>query len=102
PSAFRHSRFAHFAGNCIGHLSRGVRRSFYLSVGSLALALVLLLVTQPFSLFAQAIFVFLLWSAAMAVRRMPGQLPVLMLMVLSLTVSCRYLWWRYTSTLNYQ
>lgn len=24
-----------------------------------------------------------------------------MLIVLSLTVSCRYIWWRYTSTLNW-
>lgn len=102
PSAFRHSRFAYSVVHWISHLGRGVRRSLYLSVGCLAFALVLLLVTQPFSLFAQTIFVLLLWTAAMAVRRMPGQLPVLMLMVLSLTVSCRYLWWRYTATLNYQ
>ena len=37
----------------------------------------------------------------MVVRRVPGRLPGLMLIVLSLTVSCRYLWWRYTATLNW-
>lgn len=37
----------------------------------------------------------------MVVRRVPGRLPALMLIVLSLTVSCRYLWWRYTTTLNW-
>src|SRR5690606_24710527 len=35
-----------------------------------------------------------------AVRRIPGQFSTFMLIVLSLTVSCRYIWWRYTSTLN--
>ena len=32
---------------------------------------------------------------------MPGRFSALMLIVLSLTVSCRYIWWRYTSTLNW-
>ena len=35
------------------------------------------------------------------VRRMPGRFPTLLLISLSIIVSCRYLWWRYTSTLNW-
>ncbi|CFQ96187.1 cellulose synthase catalytic subunit [Yersinia frederiksenii] len=50
---------------------------------------------------AQFVFVLLLWAIAMVVRRVPGRFPTLMLIVLSLTVSCRYLWWRYTETLNW-
>lgn len=50
---------------------------------------------------AQFIFVLLLWAIAMVVRRIPGRLPTLMLIVLSVTISCRYLWWRYTETLNW-
>ena len=42
-----------------------------------------------------------LWMVAMVVRRIPGRLPVMMMIVLSLTISCRYLWWRYTVTLNW-
>jgi cellulose synthase (UDP-forming) len=38
---------------------------------------------------------------ALLVRRIPGRFSALMLIVLSLTVSCRYIWWRYTSTLNW-
>lgn len=63
--------------------------------------LAMLLVTQPFSLLAQFIFVVLLWGAAMLVRRIPGRFSSLLLIVLSLTVSARYIWWRYTSTLNW-
>lgn len=69
--------------------------------GAFVVLLAILLVTQPFSLFAQFIFVLLLWSAAMLVRRIPGRFSSLMLIVLSLTVSARYIWWRYTSTLNW-
>jgi cellulose synthase (UDP-forming) len=47
------------------------------------------------------IFLLLLWGLALLVRRIPGRLSALMLIVLSLTVSCRYIWWRYTSTLNW-
>lgn len=66
-----------------------------------ASALALLCISQPFDFFTQFVFVVLLWSVAMVMRRIPGRLPTLMLIVLSLTISCRYLWWRYTSTLNW-
>lgn len=74
---------------------------FWLLGGSALFALSLLLITQPFGLAAQFVFVFLLWSAAMIIRRVPGRFSSLLLIVLSLTVSGRYIWWRYTSTLNW-
>lgn len=61
----------------------------------------LLCITQPFDLISQFVFVVLLWGIAMVIRRIPGRLSSLMMIVLSLTVSCRYIWWRYTSTLNW-
>ncbi|MBV4367454.1 UDP-forming cellulose synthase catalytic subunit [Erwinia sp. BNK-24-b] len=67
----------------------------------MATALAILCISQPFDLFTQFIFVLLLWGVAMVVRRIPGRLSTMMLIVLSLTISCRYLWWRYTSTLNW-
>jgi len=78
-----------------------VRHSLFIVMGIFASLLALLCISQPFSLMTQFIFVLLLWSLAMVVRRVPGRLPTIMLIVLSLTVSCRYLWWRYTSTLNW-
>lgn len=65
-----------------------------------ALAFVLV-VTQPLSLASQAVFVTLLFSLALGVRRVPGRYPVLMLIVMSLIVSGRYIWWRYTATLHW-
>lgn len=67
----------------------------------LATLLAALAITEPFSLKSQAIFIVLLWSAALFIRRLPGRYPTLLLIVMSLVVSCRYLWWRYTATLNW-
>ncbi|WP_371929420.1 UDP-forming cellulose synthase catalytic subunit [Photobacterium sp. CCB-ST2H9] len=63
--------------------------------------LALICFTVPFGLQAQTVFVLLLWALAMMFRRMPGHFPTLLLIILSVTASCRYLWWRYTSTLNW-
>lgn len=78
-----------------------LRRIMFVLAVAGATALAILCISQPFDLFTQFIFVVLLWSIAMVVRRIPGRLPTLMLIVLSLTVSCRYLWWRYNATLNW-
>lgn len=78
-----------------------VRKGLYIAMGVLALALFVLCITEPFGFLAQLVFVVLLWMLAMLVRRMPGRFPTLLLIVLSVIVSCRYLWWRYTSTLNW-
>lgn len=67
----------------------------------LIFVLALLLITQPFNLLSQFLFVIVLWCTALFIRHLPGRFPVLMLVVLSLTVSSRYIWWRYTSTLNW-
>lgn len=85
----------------LGRMSQRMRRLLFIIVGVLAAILAILCISQPFDLPAQFVFVVLLWAIAMVVRRVPGRLPGLMLIVLSLTVSCRYLWWRYTATLNW-
>lgn len=60
-----------------------------------------LLITQPFELWSQFVFVVFLWLVAMAVRRLPGRFPTLILVALSMLVSGRYIWWRYTATLHW-
>lgn len=67
----------------------------------LALVLAVLCVTTPFNVAGQLMFLTCLWCAAMLVRRVPGHLPTLMLIVLSVTASTRYLWWRVATTLNW-
>lgn len=81
--------------------SKRTRRVMFIILGIFTGILALLCISQPFGMMAQFVFVLLLWALAMVMRRVPGRLPTLMLIVLSLTVSCRYLWWRYTETLNW-
>lgn len=100
PAELRQSDMLQDAGHGLDQLSQGARKALFFTLAALAAGLALLLVTQPFNNLAQFIFVLLLWGVAMVVRRVPGQFATLMLIVLSLTVSCRYMWWRYTATLN--
>lgn len=82
-------------------LERRFRHLLDALVGVVALGLILLCITEPFGVPSQLIFVFLLWGLAMLVRRIPGRYPTLLMVMLSVIVSCRYLWWRYTATLNW-
>ncbi|WP_417251991.1 UDP-forming cellulose synthase catalytic subunit [Castellaniella sp.] len=82
-------------------LGRTGRLLVFGTMSLLAVVLVSLLVTQPFNYMAQFVFVSLLFSLALVVRKIPGRFSLLMLMVLSVTISGRYIWWRYTSTLNW-
>uniref|UniRef100_S0DEE3 Cellulose synthase catalytic subunit [UDP-forming] n=1 Tax=termite gut metagenome TaxID=433724 RepID=S0DEE3_9ZZZZ len=85
----------------LAHISPKTRKIVLGVVVFCSLLLALVCVTQPFNPLSQFIFLLLLWGVALLVRRMPGRFSALMLVVLSLTVSCRYIWWRYTSTLNW-
>lgn len=79
-----------------------VQRLATLALMVLAGVLVVFCVTQPFSYQAQFVFVALLWVLALMVRRMTGRIATLMLVAMSVIVSCRYLWWRYTATLSWE
>lgn len=57
-------------------------------------------ITIPLTPSAQIAFIFLLGFVVMTARSIAGYLPKLVLVILSVVVSSRYLWWRYTSTLN--
>lgn len=85
----------------LAHLNPKLRRLILGVVVALSLLLALVCITQPFNPISQFVFLMLLWGVALLVRRIPGRFSALMLIVLSLTVSCRYIWWRYTSTLNW-
>ncbi|UTH73440.1 UDP-forming cellulose synthase catalytic subunit [Chromobacterium sp. IIBBL 290-4] len=68
----------------------------YLLAGVMAL----ICVTTPFDEASQAVFSSVLLLIALWVRRVPGQVSTLILMVFSAVVSTRYMWWRATSTIN--
>ncbi|PDO87122.1 UDP-forming cellulose synthase catalytic subunit [Kosakonia sacchari] len=85
----------------LAHISPRTRRFILGVIVVFSLILAILCITQPFNPLSQFVFLMLLWGVALLVRRIPGRFSALMLIVLSLTVSCRYIWWRYTSTLNW-
>lgn len=67
-----------------------------------AILLGVLLVSIPLDLEQQAIFALGCFIAALALRRLPGRLPVIMLVTLSLLASLRYIYWRLTATLGFE
>ena len=101
PARITHSPLSDKVMHPMRGLSKLARRVLIILGSVVAAVLVMFCISQPFGYLAQFVFVVLLWSLAMLVRRIPGRFPTLMLIVLSLTISCRYLWWRYTSTLNW-
>ncbi|WP_213608698.1 UDP-forming cellulose synthase catalytic subunit [Pseudoalteromonas sp.] len=68
---------------------------------SFILFLLAVFITIPFSLEAQAVFISLILLVAYALKRVKGQLATIIMITLSVTTSSRYLWWRYTETLNW-
>ncbi|TXH05100.1 MAG: UDP-forming cellulose synthase catalytic subunit [Nevskiaceae bacterium] len=56
--------------------------------------------TTPLNWGEQFAFMLLMWLTALIIRRMPGNLPTLVLTTLSLVATARYGWWRVTQTMN--
>ncbi|TCP10626.1 cellulose synthase (UDP-forming) [Crenobacter luteus] len=67
---------------------------------ALALLLAVVCISTPFGVASQALFVLLLFAVALWVNRLPGPVPTLILIVFSITVSTRYMWWRVSATIN--
>ncbi|SAK75146.1 cellulose synthase [Caballeronia calidae] len=58
--------------------------------------------TSPLAAGGQFVFFAVLTVFALAIRRLPGRMPVLMLAALALLVMARYVWWRTTQTLTFR
>jgi cellulose synthase (UDP-forming) len=89
-----------FIERCAGHViwQQPLMRALAFVIGGL---LIILCITTPFDVTGQVIFLGALWVMAMFIRRLPGRLPTLLLIVFSVTASTRYLWWRMSATLNW-
>jgi cellulose synthase (UDP-forming) len=61
----------------------------------------LLVLTTPFSALGQFFFMVLCWCVALVLRRLPGRYPSLALACVSLITLGRYVWWRVSSTLDF-
>lgn len=74
-------------------------RSFILTlfiIGSFLLTL--LCVTQPLDLEYQFVFVIIMWMLALFLKTANNRITLIMLIFISLVISCRYIWWRLTTT----
>lgn len=101
PERIEKSQWRKESSSWFDRLGQRGRRLVFIVMSVICSLLALLCISQPFDVGSQLVFVILLWMIAMLVRRVPGRLPALMMIVLSVTISCRYMWWRYTSTLNW-
>ncbi len=101
PDAVRGSAWLGAVRRRVSGLGAVSRRLLFGAASALACALAVLVVTQPFNDFAQLVFVTLLFGLAVTVRRVPGRFSLLILIILSVTISSRYIWWRYSATLNW-
>ncbi|PWY57470.1 UDP-forming cellulose synthase catalytic subunit [Legionella qingyii] len=99
PSKIIASKVAKQTIKHFGQVNNVVRRAVFIILSIFSAILLLICITQPFAPVAQFIFVVLLWVMAMSIRKIPGRVSTVMLVVLSVIVSCRYLWWRYAYTL---
>ena len=68
---------------------------------TLAALLAGLAITTPFALTSQLVYLGCLWVVAMLLSRLTGKVPTLLLMMLSVIASTRYMWWRVSTTLNW-
>ena len=66
----------------------------------LGLALAALCITQPFTLEGQVIFLSFMFFSMIALVRVKARITLMLLFVISIVVSGRYLWWRATATLK--
>ena len=81
-------------------LSRPIKLTLLWILGGLAAALAVLCITQPFNIQGQVVFLSVMLLSALALRKIKARLTLMLLFVISMVVSGRYLWWRCTSTLN--
>lgn len=67
-----------------------------------ALVLLGMVIITPFELRTQVVFGAVVFGAALLLSRFQGRLVTLALIVLSITVSTRYMYWRVTGTLSFE
>lgn len=77
------------------------RQALIVGASALAGGLLLAAISAPLELYSQSLFALLCFALALGLRALPGRLPVLALIVLSLVASLRYMYWRLTSTLGF-
>ncbi len=102
PGKIHHSRMGKRTRAYVKNLSNRAYKALLILLSTFSGILLILCITQPFNAMPQFIFLMLLLFIAFSIRNMPGHITVIILVVISLIVSCRYLWWRYSATLVWE
>ncbi|PTB90470.1 UDP-forming cellulose synthase catalytic subunit [Pseudidiomarina aestuarii] len=66
-----------------------------------ATGFVMLTISLPMGATDQGLMLLLFWAIALWVRNVSGRIPMLLMVLLSVIVSTRYLYWRITQTVNW-
>lgn len=77
-------------------------KSLKLAAMLLGMLLFFFIVSVPFDLLTQSAFGVMCFAAAVCLRRSANRLAILAMIVLSLIMSLRYMYWRITSTLGFE
>lgn len=101
PSRTRSSLWLNALSARFGQQSRTLRRALKTVAIVVGLLLMALVVTVPLDLYAQCFFALACFAAMLVIRKIPGRISVLALVTLSLLASLRYMYWRLTSTLDF-
>lgn len=72
-----------------------------LALAILGGAILLMVVTAPLDLYGQLLFAVCAGIAVFAMRRIPGRMVTIAMVLISIVVSLRYMYWRVTSTLGF-
>lgn len=97
----RYSNIVHSVNNDAPHQDKAPWWQTACVYALLAVALVLasLCITQPFHIEGQVLFLSVMLTLALILTRTKARLTLMLLFVISIVVSSRYLWWRCTSTI---
>ena len=78
--------------------------SLLLKAGACLIAglLMIAMICAPLDLESQAVFALLCFGSILVIRKIPGRLPALAMIVFSVVASLRYMYWRLTSTLDFE
>lgn len=78
--------------------------SLLLKAGACLIAglLMIAMICAPLDLESQAVFALLCFGSILVIRKIPGRLPALAMIVFSMVASLRYMYWRLTSTLDFE
>ncbi len=88
------------AAEAAAPLKPSLKKGLVWAGATAAIALGLLVMTQPFTLAEQVVFLTVMLAAAAVLSQLKAKLPLMLLYVISIVVSGRYLWWRITSTIS--